>query len=35
MMHSNAFHNLGSQQDDMEEKNEAFMEKSSHGVAQV
>ena len=36
MMHSSATRNLESQQDDkMGEKNEAFMEKSSHGVAQV
>ena len=35
MMHPSAIRNLESKQDDMEEKNEAFMEKSSHGVAQV
>ena len=35
MMHSSAIRNLESQQDDMGEKNEAFMGKTSHGVAQV
>ena len=35
MMHSSAIRNLESQQDDIGEKNEAFMEKSIHGVAQV
>ena len=35
LMHSSATRNLESQQDAMGEKNEAVMEKSLHGVAQV
>ena len=35
MMHSSAIRNLESRQDNMGEKNEAFMGKTSHGVALV